>query len=86
MIDWLLDMNVDFPPYALKAQIWDIIKEQLKRCPEYNIDNLVKRVRPDVTIERLPPYHVNIASYFDVFSLERYFVKSFFCVLFLSAN
>lgn len=60
MIDWLIGQNVDFPPDALKAQLWDVIKEHLKVCPEYNIDKLAKRIRPDVIIERLPPFHVSL--------------------------
>ena len=60
MIDWLLDKDVDFPPDALKNDLWNIIKEQLLLEPEYDIDKLLEKKRPDITIERLPPYHVRI--------------------------
>ena len=60
MIDWLLEKGVDFPPNALKDDLWQIIKEQLLLEPDYGIDKLLQRKRPDITIERLPPYHVRI--------------------------
>ena len=58
MIDWLIEKGIDFPPNGLKKDIWEVIKQHLKNEPDYNLDRLVKRVRPDITIERLPPYHV----------------------------
>ena len=60
MISWLLDKGIDFPPDALKRDIWEIVKQQLQNEPEYCIDKLVQRLRPDVTIERLPPYHCEL--------------------------
>ena len=63
MIDWLIEKNVDFPPNALKNDLWEIIKQQLLNEPCYDIDQLVKKVRPDITIQRLPPYHVRINFY-----------------------
>ena len=60
MIDWLLDKGVDFPPNALKKDLYEIIKKQLLLEPNYDIDKLVQRVRPDITIERLPPYHCEL--------------------------
>ena len=63
MIDWLIEKNVDFPPNALKKDLWEIIKQQLLKEPCYDIDQLVKKVRPDITIQRLPPYHVRINFY-----------------------
>ena len=62
MKQWLIEKDVEFPPKALKAQNWDIIKEVLKDCPEYSIDKLVKELRPDVTIERSPPYHCELSA------------------------
>ena len=59
MIDWLLDKGIDFPPDALKKDLWEIIKIQLAQEPNYDIDKLIQRVKPDITIERLPPYHVS---------------------------
>ena len=58
MIDWLIEKGVDFPPDALKKDLWEIIKAQLEHEPEYNINKMIEKVRPDITIERLPPYHV----------------------------
>ena len=63
MIDWLIEKNVDFPPNALKNDLWEIIKQQLLNEPCYDIDQLVKKVRPDITIQRLPPYHVRTNFY-----------------------
>ena len=60
MLEWLIEKDVEFPAKALKAQIWEIVKEHLKTCPEYSIDKLVKELRPDVTIERSPPYHCEL--------------------------
>ena len=57
MQSWLMDKNFDFPLNALKADLWDIIKEELKSCPEYDIYKMVKRLKPDITLEVLPPYH-----------------------------
>ena len=34
MQQWLIEQNVDFSPTALKAELWDIIKEHLKTFPE----------------------------------------------------
>ena len=80
MINWLIEKNVDFPPDALKDDIWDIIKEHLKTCPEYSIDKLVQKIRPDVTLERLPPYHV--CTFFD----EKFYATQFFFVKSIHSN
>ena len=63
MQSWLTEKGVYFPPKALKAQLWDIIKEKLKTEPEYSIDALVKELRPDITIIRLPPYHWSVSRF-----------------------
>ena len=60
MQQWLIEQNIDFPQNALKAELWDIIKEHLKTCPEYAIDEMIKNERPDITLERLPPYHCEL--------------------------
>ena len=61
MQQWLIEKNVDFPEKALKAQLWDIIKEELKNCPQYSIDKMIKdEGRSDITLERLPPYHCEL--------------------------
>ena len=60
MQQWLIEQNVDFSPTALKAELWDIIKEHLKTFPEYAIDEMIKKERPDITLERLPPYHCEL--------------------------
>ena len=44
MQKWLIEKNIDFPPKALKAQLWDIIKEELKNCPEYCIDKMINEL------------------------------------------
>ena len=65
MIDYLIDKGIDFPPNALRKDLYDIIRDDLKKNPDYNIDKLVKKLRPDITIERLPPYHVcNVNIFF----------------------
>ena len=38
MQQWLIEQNIDFPPNALKAELWDIIKAYLVR-------NLLKNSR-----------------------------------------
>ena len=58
--DWLIQQNVDFSPQALRAELWDLVKEQLKKCPEYSIDKLVMELRPDITIERPPAFHCEL--------------------------
>ena len=60
MQEWLMKKNVDFDPKALKADLWKLIQEKLKDCPEYSIDKMVKQLRPDITLERLPPYHCEL--------------------------
>ena len=60
LIDWLIEKNVDFPPDALRRDLWEIVKKQLLHEPEYNVDKLLQKKRPDITIERLPPYHVRM--------------------------
>ena len=72
MQSWLTEKGVYFPPKALKAQLWDIIKEKLKTEPEYSIDALVKELRPDITIIRLPPYHWSV-SHFGTSHFKRNF-------------
>ena len=54
---WLMEKGVDFDPSDYKKELWELIKIQLKIEPEYSIDALVKELRPDIIIERLPPYH-----------------------------
>ena len=54
---WLMEKGVDFDPSEIKKELWEKIKEKLKTEPEYSIDALVKELRPDIIIERLPPYH-----------------------------
>ena len=45
-----------FPVSACAAAV----QEKLKDCPEYSIDKMVKELRPDITLERLPPYHCEL--------------------------
>ena len=52
MIDWLIEKGVDFPPDALKLELWEIIKDQLLLEPNYDIDKLLERKRPDITHTR----------------------------------
>ena len=60
MQNWLISKNINFSPNALKAELWEIIKEKLKSEPEYDIDKMVKKIRKDITLERLPPYHCEL--------------------------
>ena len=60
MQNWLIEKNVEFSPRALKDDLWKLIQEKLKDCPEYSIDKMVKELRPDITLERLPPYHCEL--------------------------
>ena len=60
MTAWLIEQNVDFPLNALKADLWKIIQEHLKTSPEYSIDKMVKELRPDINIEKLPSYHCEL--------------------------
>ena len=72
MIDWLIEKGVDFPPNALKNDLWEIIKTQLEHEPDYSIDKLIQKMRPDITIERLPPYHVR-THFLDNILVPTYF-------------
>ena len=58
--EYLMEQNIDFPPDALKSKLWEITKEHLKTFPDYSIDKMVKQIRPDITIERLPEYHCEL--------------------------
>ena len=60
MQNWLLKNNIDFDPKALKKDLWLIIQHQLKNFPVYDLDVMIKQHRPDITIERLPPYHCEL--------------------------
>ena len=60
MKDWLIEKNIEFPPRALRSELWEIIKDYLKQFPMYDVDEMVKRLRPDITLERLPPYHCEL--------------------------
>ena len=76
MQQWLMDKGVDFPPTAIKAQLWEIVKEHLKVCPEYSIDKLAAEIRPDVILERLPPYHCDCNAIEPVWDIPKDVVKS----------
>ena len=42
--DWLIKKIIDFPPRALKSELWEIIKQYLKQCPEYDVDKMLNNV------------------------------------------
>ena len=52
---WIISKNTNFPPRALKASLLDIIKEELKNYPSYDINDFVKEHQSDVTIQHLSP-------------------------------
>ena len=60
MQNYLKEKKIDFRPKALKSELWQIISEYLKQCPEYDVDKMVKTLRSDITLERLPPYHCEL--------------------------
>ena len=60
---WLMEKGVDFDPSDYKKDLWELVKEKLKTEPEYSIDALVKELRPDIIIERIPPYHWKVCHF-----------------------
>ena len=71
MQEWLMEKGVAFDPKEIKRELWEKIKERLKTCPDYSIDKLAAEIRPDVIIERLPPYHCDMNAIEPVWSIPK---------------
>ena len=55
---WLTEEGIDFLPTDYRTKLWEKARNHIKNSPKYfSLDRLVAERRPDITFERLPPYH-----------------------------
>ena len=58
---WLTEQGIDFSPKDYRTKLWEKARNHIKNSPEYySLDRLVAERRPDITFERLPPYHCEL--------------------------
>ena len=55
---WLEAKDVDFPPKALKPELWALAKAKAAEEPKYRVDDIIKEAGH--TPLRLPPYHCDL--------------------------
>ena len=75
MINYLMEQGVDFPPGALKSELWAVVQVRLKVCPEYSINILVQKVRSGIIIEHLPPYHCKLNAVEMIWGIAKALLK-----------
>ena len=60
LIAWLDEKNIYYKPGATRPQLWELVKRELDLNPEYSIDKIINKIRPDIIFLRIPPYHCEL--------------------------